>query len=240
MMPTVSRLLMTDRVLLADLRPLSIRSSLDAPALARSRGRSITVPADISALVDHVERGLFELPGSPVASTAPARRREAAASVAFQAVVAQMANPMLLAHRVLGVGLRAAAADVRWRAEDWAVRYGLVALRRVEPGSIDTVVATLRSELVGPWLVALAEVVPVPERTLRGNADAAIWTAVRALHALRPMTPDELDAASAVVLGGLEVDARAWFTRDTCCWIHVAGLTPCTECPLDGPDAPDP
>ena len=201
---------MTDDELLAALAPLSLRATLDAPDLASSHGRGATDPEDVADLVDHIERGLFASPFSPPTDVARARRREVAASIAFQAVVAQVANPVLLAHRRLGVGLDVGLADLRWRADGWAVRYGLTELRRTDPAPTDEVVASLQAEVVDPWCAAVAAVVALPPRLLRGNTDAALATALVAIGESPP---------------GPSV-------RDTCCLIHLAGLVPCAECPL--------
>ena len=209
---------LTDDELVAALAPLSLRSRLDPPAVARAEGRGLTAPDDVAALIDHVEQGLFASPFSPATDLGPDRRQEVAASIAFQAVAAQILNPVLLAHRVLGVGLFPVFGDVRWRADGWAVRYGLSELRRGEPMPTRAVLDRFDQQIAGFLADAVnrAAPVPVPGRILLGNARAAVHTALVAVGEAPPEP----------------------FVRDSCCLIHLAGLAPCTECPLGGPDGP--
>ena len=220
--PVADRL--TDDELVAALAPMSLRSTLDAPSVAAAAGRGLRDADDVAALVAHYEQGLFDSPfAAPVAGSAPAgRRTEVAASVAFQAVVAQFATPVLLAHRVLGVGIRAPLAEVRWRAVGWGTRFGLAVLPRAEPQDLVDLIPLLRADLVEPWLEVIGLHRLVPDRVLVGNADAALWTAVRSVEARAPLTDGERQAVVAAGLGP---------TRDTCCLIHHAGLVPCDECP---------
>ncbi|WP_421121435.1 hypothetical protein ACE2AJ_08860 [Aquihabitans daechungensis] len=205
----------SDDELVAALAPLSLRSRLDPPAVARIEGRGVQDPDDVAALVEHVERGLFASPFSPATDLGPDRRQEVAGSVAFQAVVAQVANPVLLAHRVLGIGLYPVIGDVRWRPDDWVVRYGLAELRRGGPMPTRAVLDRLHQQITGFLADAVNEALPrpLPGRLLVGNARAAIHTALVAVGEA-PAEP---------------------FARDTCCLIHLAGLAPCAECPLEGP-----
>lgn len=208
---------LSDDELVAALAPLSLRSRLDPPSVARSEGIGVQAPDDVAALLEHFERGLFESPFSPATDLGPDRRQEVAASIAFQAVVAQVANPVLLAHRVLGVGLSVGIEQVRWRPDDWVVRYGLTELVRVQPAPTRTVLNRIEQQVAGYLVDAISEIVVLPGRLLLGNLRAAFQTALVAVGE-EPPEP---------------------FRRDTCCLIHLAGLAPCTECPLGGPDGPD-
>lgn len=205
-----------DAELLAALAPLSLRSTLDPPSVARTDGRSVTAPEDVAALVAHVERGLFDSPFSPPTDLGPDKRQEVAGSIAFQAVTAQVLNPVLLAHRVLGVGLYPLIGHVRWRPDDWVVRYGLTELVRGAPAPTQAVLDRTDQQITGPLADSISAVLPrpLPGRLLVGNNRAAVHTALVAVGE----APD----------GG--------FVRDSCCLIHLAGLVPCTECPLTTPD----
>jgi ferric iron reductase protein FhuF len=208
---------MTDAQLLEALAPLSVRATLDPPAQARAEGSSIEAPGDAAALIDNVEHGLFASPISLPSDLAVERRREVAASVAFQAVVGQVANPVVLAAEVLGVGIDVQLADVRWRADGWAVRYGLTEIRRRPVRPRPELIYRLHAHLVRPLAATIRASVALPERLLDGNAEAAIRTAT--------------DAAGRA----LGVPGDPPLTRTTCCLIHLAGLAACTECPLEGP-----
>lgn len=204
---------LTDDELVAALAPLSLRSRLDPPALAAAEGFGVTDSDDVAALVDHVERGLFSSPFSPATDLGPDRRQEVAGSIAFQAVTAQILNPVLLSHRVLGIGLYPLIGDVRWRPDDWVVRYGLAPLRRgVSTSPTPAVLDRFRQQITGYLADAINAVLPVPlpGRLLLGNERSAVHTA--------------LVAVGEAPLGGL--------VRDSCCLIHLAGLMPCDECPL--------
>jgi len=207
---------MTDDELVAALAPLSLRSTLDPPEVARAEGRGVTGPDDVAALVAHVERGLFASPFSPATDLGPDKRREVAGSITFQAVVAQILNPVLLAHRVLGVGLHPTIDQVRWRPDDWVVRYGLSELVRGGPMPTPAVLDRFHQQITGSLADAINAVLPVPlpGRLLVGNERAAVHTAL--------------------VAAG---EAPASFVRDSCCLIHLAGLLPCDECPLSAPSA---
>ena len=206
---------LTDEDLVAALAPLSLRSTLDPPAVAQAEGRGVTDPDDVAALVAHVERGLFDSPFSPATDLGPDRRQEVAGSVAFQAIAAQVLNPVLLAHRVLGVGLYPLIGHVRWRPDDWVVRYGLAELVRGRPAPTPAVLDRFRQQITGSLADSINRVLPVPlpGRLLLGNERAAIHTALVAVGEAPPEP----------------------FVRDSCCLIHLAGLMPCTECPLGGP-----
>ena len=97
---------MTDDELLAALAPLSLRSDPRRRRRRRRRG-----PWDRRRRTTWRRSSTSSSAAcSPARSRRPAtwsdgRRREVAASVAFQAVVAQVANPVVLAAEVLGVGI---------------------------------------------------------------------------------------------------------------------------------------
>jgi len=215
---------MSDEELVVALAPLSLRSMLDAPSVAEHDGQPVTDSSAVVDLFEHYESGLFDSPfAAPVAGNAPrGRRLEVAASVAFQAVVAQVANPVLLAHRVVGIDLWPDLDDVRWRKVGWGTRFGLAPLRRGEAVGLLEVVSSLADRVVEPWLAVVLSIRSVPEHTLRGNARAALWTAVRAVDAHVPVTTEEWAALEAI-----DLTAR----RETCCLIHYAGLVACEECP---------
>lgn len=204
---------MTDDELVAALAPLSLRSTLDPPAVADAHGRGVTDPDDVAGLVAHVERGLFDSPFSPATDLGPDRRKEVAGSIAFQAVCAQVINPVLLAHRVLGIGLFPLIGDVRWRPDDWVVRYGLAPLTRgVSTSATGAVIDRFRQQISRTLADRINAVLPVPlpGRLLLGNERAAIRTALVAVGEAPP----------------------GRFERDSCCLIHLAGLMPCDEWPL--------
>ncbi|MGN6694414.1 MAG: hypothetical protein ACTHN0_09565 [Aquihabitans sp.] len=204
---------MTDEELVEALAPLSLRSTLDPPALAATDGRTITDPDDVAALVAHVERGLFDSPFSPATDLGPDKRQEVAGSVAFQAVVAHLLNPVLLAHRVLGIGLYPVIGDVRWRPDDWVVRYGLAPVTRgITTSPTGAVLDRFHQQITGQMADTINRVLPVPlpGRLLVGNERAAVHTALVAVGEAPP----------------------GRFERDSCCLIHLAGLVPCDECPL--------
>lgn len=215
----------TDDELLAALAPLSLRSTLDPPPLPVGSRGALAAAADAGDLVAHYQPALFTSPfaAPDAASVAVERQVEVAASVAFQAVVGQVVNPVLLAHRVMGVGLDVHLADVRWRADGWATRFGLAELRRVDPMPLVGVITALQRQVVDPLLALVIPLDLARARTLRGNARAALWTAVRAVDVHAPLTEAEWTAADGAGLGP---------TRDTCCLIHQAGLQPCDECPF--------
>jgi hypothetical protein len=206
---------LSDEDLLAALAPLSLRSTLDPPAVARADGVGVTAPDDVAALVAHVERGLFDSPFSPPTDLGPDKRQEVAGSIAFQAVTAQIVNPVLLAHRVLGIGLYPLIGHVRWRPDDWVVRYGLTELVRGEPAPTQAVLDRSYQQITGYLADSINQVLPrpLPGRLLVGNNQAAVHTAL-------------------VAVGEAPADG---FARDSCCLIHLAGLMPCTECPLTPP-----
>lgn len=208
---------MGDDELVAALAPMSLRSRLDPPAVARAEGRGVTDLEDVAALVAQFERGLFDSPFSPATDLGPDRRMEVAGSIAFQAVVAQILNPVLLSHRRLGIGLFPLIRHVRWRPDDWIVRYGLSELVRGTPSATTAIIDRFHQEISDPLAAALNRVLPVPlpGRLLLGNQRAAVHTALEAVG---------------------DAPAERW-ARDTCCLIHLAGLAPCPECPLEGPTA---
>ncbi|MEO6629952.1 MAG: hypothetical protein ABIP03_15450 [Aquihabitans sp.] len=218
--PTV----LNDEELVVALAPMSLRSTLDTPGVAAQEGRPVAEPGGAVALFDHYESGLFDSPfAAPGASQASAERRnEVAVSVAFQAVVAQVVNPVLLAHRVLGIGVAPDLGDVRWRADGWGTRFGLASFGRCEPRGLVEVISMLEDQVVKPWLAVVLSIGCVPERTLRGNACAALWTAVQAVDRHVALTAGEWAGLHALGLSG---------GRDTCCLIHHAGLVACDECP---------
>lgn len=203
---------LTDEALVDALAGMSLRSTLDPPAGALAEGRGVTDPEDVAALVAQFERGLFDSPISPATDLGPDRRQEVAGSIAFQAVVAQILNPVLLAHRALGIGLYPSVGQVRWRADGWAVRYGLTELVRGEPAPTEVVIERFHQQVTGFVADAINEVLPVPlpGRLLVGNERAAVRTALVAVGEAPP----------------------GRFVRDSCCLIHLAGLAPCDECPL--------
>ena len=207
----------TDAQLLAALAPLSVRATLDPPAQARVEGSSIEAPGGAAALIDHVERGLFASPISLPSDLAAERRREVAASVAFQAVVGQVANPVVLAAEVLGVGIDVEFAEVRWRPDGWAVRYGLTEIRRRPVRPRRELIEQLHAQVVRPLAATIGASVALPVRLIDGNAEAAIRTATDAVGRALGHAGDPP------------------LTRTTCCLIHLAGLAACTECPLEGP-----
>src|SRR6478735_3381697 len=110
-------------------------------------------------------------PGSRAAACSPPTTspRSSATSVAFQAVAAQIINPVLLAHRTLGIGLFPLIADVRWRPDDWVVRYGLAELRRGDPMPTGAVLDRFRQQITGYLAEAIGDVVRLPGRLLVGN-----------------------------------------------------------------------
>ncbi len=208
---------LTDDELVAALAPMSLRSRLDPPSVAAAQGRGVTDADDVAALVAHIERGLFDSPFSPATDLGPDRRQEVAGSIAFQAVVAQILNPVLLSHRRLGIGLFPLIGHVRWRPDGWVVRYGLTPLVRGTPSETAATVDRFHQEISGPLAESINRVLPVPlpGRLLLGNQRAAVHTALEAIG---------------------EAPAGR-YARDTCCLIHLAGLAPCPECPLEGPSA---
>ena len=218
---------LSDDELVEALAPLSLRSTLDIPKLASSAGRRVDEPSSFADLVAHYRSALFESPFAAPAVVRPdghreLRRTEVAASVVFQAVVAHVANVVLLASRVLGVGVQPRPGDIRWRAEGWGTRFGLAEITRCDVAGPAEVLSRLESEVFEPLLGVIGPLVSVPERTLRGNARAAMWTAVVAADGHRPLREPELDEIAALGIGP---------TRDTCCGIHLAGLVVCDECP---------
>lgn len=208
---------MSDDELVAALAPMSLRSRLDPPSVAAAEGRGVTDLDDVAALVAQFERGLFDSPFSPATDLGPDRRLEVAGSIAFQAVVAQILNPVLLSHRRLGIGLYPLIEHVRWRADGWVVRYGLSELVRGAPSDTAAVIDRFHQQISGYLAESINRVLPVPltGRLLLGNQRAAVHTALEAVG---------------------EAPAERW-ARDTCCLIHLAGLAPCPECPLEGPTA---
>ena len=218
---------LSDDELVEALAPLSLRSTLDIPKLASSAGRRVDEPSSFADLVAHYRSALFESPFAAPAVVRPdghreLRRTEVAASVVFQAVVAHVANVVLLAGRVLGVGVQPRPGDIRWRADGWGTRFGLAEIRRSELVGMSEVLSRLGDEVVEPLLTIVGPHAPVVERVLRGNARAAMWTAVVAAHSHVPLTDRERDEIAALDVGP---------TRDTCCGIHLAGLVACDECP---------
>lgn len=222
--------------LVARLAPLDLRSRLDPPAIARAEGRPLDDPGPF---LDHVEAGLFPEPGSPLAAVlGPAtacpvdRRRLVASSVGFQAVVAQVATPVVLAERLVGRGLDARFDDVRWRADGWTVRYGLSEVRSGRVRPLPTALADLVDDVVAPWVDTVAAHTTIGRRLLWGNAAAALLGAVRSLDRLAPLGPAASGAAVAAIEDALpeprlvEPDG----SRTTCCLIPWAGLAPCDEC----------
>lgn len=222
--PYVSKGELSDDELAEALAPLSLRSKLDAPALAAASGRRVDDDPSFAGLAAHYAAALFDSPfAAPAAvDVGDGRRAEVAASVGFQAVIAQVANAAVLAGHVLGVGVRPRLGDIRWRADGWGTRFGLAEVRRGDVVGTPEVLSRLDDEVVEPLLAIVGPRAPVAARVLRGNARAALWTAVVAADAHVPLTDRERDEIAALGLGP---------TRDTCCGIHIAGLVACDECP---------
>lgn len=231
-----------DDELLRAVAPLSLRSSIDGPSVARPAGRSLS---ELGPLTDHTAVGLYEGPFAAPLGDGPGTgpgRRAVAASVACQAVAAQVASVALLAELVVGTGLDVDLTDVRWRADGWGTRLGLVRLRRRPSRSPAEAVGALVERFTAPWVAAVAGAEPVAERLLWGDAAAATWTALASVHAHRPLVAADLSAIEDVLTERVPwtdlviVDRPAtgplsWH-RSTCCLILHAGLPPCDECPL--------
>lgn len=174
--------------------------------------------------------------------------RLAATSVAVQMVTGRLAAPVLLAHGVLGVGLRCPRPDeIRWHPAPDGIRLGWVG---VEPAPIRCwvdVVTELTDASYRPFLAALRTTHRIPARLLWGNAAASLHYTAAAVARAGPATRTglrELLDAIAVALGRalpgpplVEVcDVRSdeiSFVRRTCCLIDRApGHHRCDECPL--------
>jgi ferric iron reductase protein FhuF len=229
--------------LITRLAPLDLRSRLDPPAIAQAEGRPL---APVGPLLARLEAGLFPAPGSPLAaqvglgpSCPVARRRLVAASVGFQAVVGQVATPVILAEQLFEQGLDVRLDDVRWRVDGWTIRYGLAEVRPGPVRPLSDALVDLVGGVVAPWIDTVTAHLAIGRRLLWGNAVAALVGAVRSLDRLAPLGPAASHAAVAAIEGAvpphglMEHDQRVGpldGSRTTCCLIPWAGLAPCDDC----------
>ena len=153
-----------------------------------------------------------------------------AASVAFQGVTSRLAAAVLTADQVLGTGIDAPFAAVRWRATDRGVRLGLTPLVTGRPVAWPAAVGRLVDGAFTPWVACVRRHVRIGERLLWGNAAASLLTLAQQLGV------DRAAALDALPMTGLAELGPTSYRRTTCCLIDRApGYGRCGECSLDAP-----
>ena len=150
--------------------------------------------------------------------------------MAFQGVTSRLAAAVLTANAVLGSGIEAPFAAVRWRPTDRGVRLGLAPLVTGPPVPWPEAVGRLVESAFVPWVACVRRHVRIGERLLWGNAAASLVTLAQQLGVDRTAALDRLPMTDLADL----LPRTYW--RTTCCLIDRApGYGRCGECSLDRP-----